>query len=81
LKGDRRRYDFVISISSDGFNFIDVYIGTSSGVTVCLEKYYFGYCNARYIKIAVFGNTQNNWSSITEIEVYGSNKILAARTF
>jgi len=28
------------------------------------------------IKIAVFGNTHNNWSSITEIEIDGSNKVL-----
>lgn len=68
-RGDERNTSFVISLSSDGLSFSDVFAGTSSGTTVDFEMYAFGVSNARYVKVTVNGNTQNDWASISELEV------------
>ena len=69
--GDARQNKFVISVSKDGTSFSDVYSSTSSGQTTKVENYNFKDSDARYVRIAVNGNTQNNWASITEIAVFG----------
>ena len=38
-KGDQRINTFVISVSSDGINFAQVYSGKSSGIKTSLERY------------------------------------------
>jgi len=70
--GNERQNNFVISVSNDGTTFTNVFTGKSSGTTLSPEKYDFPDITARYVKITVNGNTQNNWASITEIDVYGS---------
>ncbi|HEX5975825.1 MAG TPA: LamG-like jellyroll fold domain-containing protein, partial [Nitrososphaeraceae archaeon] len=69
--GNQRQNNFVISVSSDGTTFNNIFTGRSSGTTLSPEKYDIADVNARYIKITVNGNTQNQWASITEIDVYG----------
>jgi hypothetical protein len=69
--GDARQNKFVISVSKDGTTFSDVFSGTSSGQTTQVENYDFKDNDARYVRIKVNGNTQNNWASITEIAVFG----------
>ncbi|HTH23031.1 MAG TPA: LamG-like jellyroll fold domain-containing protein, partial [Nitrososphaeraceae archaeon] len=69
--GNQRQNNFVISVSSDGTTFNNIFTGTSSGTTLSPEKYDIVDVNARYVKITVNGNTQNQWASITEIDVYG----------
>ncbi|HEX7032545.1 MAG TPA: discoidin domain-containing protein, partial [Nitrososphaera sp.] len=69
-RGDERVNHFVISVSSDGTSFTDVYSGESSGQTTSFEKYALQQqVPAGYIKITVNGNTMNRWASITEIDV------------
>jgi hypothetical protein len=70
-KGDQRINTFVISVSSDGTNFEQVYSGKSSGIKTSLERYDFADVAARYIRIIVNGNAQNNWASITEVDIFG----------
>jgi F5/8 type C domain len=70
-KGDQRINTFVISVSSDGINFTQVYSGKSSGIKTSLERYDFADVAARYVKIIVNGNTQNNWAAITEVDIFG----------
>jgi hypothetical protein len=48
-----------------------VYSGKSSGIKTSLERYDFADVAARYAKIIVNGNTQNNWAAITEVEIFG----------
>jgi hypothetical protein len=72
-KGNERKNNFVISISNDGSTFRDIFTGRSSGTTLSPEKYDIPDVIARYVKITVNGNTQNNYASITEIDVYGRN--------
>jgi hypothetical protein len=68
-KGNERQNDFVISTSNDGIKFSNVFSSKSSGSTLNLEKYDIADTNARYIRIAVNGNTQNTYASITEISI------------
>ncbi|MEW6604079.1 MAG: discoidin domain-containing protein, partial [Thermoproteota archaeon] len=68
-RGDERVNDFVISVSSDGTSFTNVYSGESSGETTAFEKYSFQQVTARYVKVTVNGNTMNEWASITELDV------------
>ena len=69
--GNPRQNNFDISVSSDGTTFNNIFTGKSSGNTLSPENYDFPDVNARYVKITVNGNTQNQWASITEIDVHG----------
>ncbi|HVX03464.1 MAG TPA: discoidin domain-containing protein [Nitrososphaera sp.] len=72
-KGDVRQNTFTISYSSDDKTYTQTWSGKSSGNTSSFERYEFagGSVNARYIRVTVNGNTDNDWSAITEIKVYG----------
>lgn len=83
-KGDQRWNNFVISISTDGSTYQNVFDSKSSGNTASFERYKFPDISARYIKIIVNGNTQNSYASIADIMVNinedsstGPNKISA----
>jgi F5/8 type C domain len=71
--GNQRTNNFAIATSTDGTTFNIVFSGTSSGTTLNSEKYTFASTNARYVRVTVNGNSQNNWASITELDVFGSS--------
>jgi hypothetical protein len=71
-KGNERTSNFVIQSSTDGTAYTTLFSGTSSGTTLNPEKYTFSSTNARYVRVTVNGNSQNNWASITELDVFGS---------
>jgi hypothetical protein len=71
--GNQRTNNFVIATSTDGTTFTNVFSGTSSGTTLNSEKYTIPSINARYVRITVNGNSQNNWASITELDIFGSS--------
>ena len=71
-RGNLRVNNFVILVSNDGTTFTNVFTGKSSGTTLSAEKYSLPTSvTARYVRITVNGNTQNNWASITELSVDG----------
>lgn len=71
-KGNIRSSDFIIALSDDGTNFVEVYSDESSGATDSAESYIFSdTAPATHIRIIVNGNTQNDYASITEIAVKG----------
>jgi hypothetical protein len=70
-RGTVRQSDFVISVSTDGSSFTNVFSGRSSGTTLSPENYDFANVNARYVKVTVNGNNENSWASITEINIIG----------
>jgi len=74
-KGNERQSNFVISTSKDGSTFTKVLEKKSSGTTLNLEKYVLPETNARYLKITVNGNTQNDYASITEAKVSIQNTV------
>ena len=71
LKGNERRYNFVISTSTDGITFNTKFTGTSSGTTLNSERYNFSSTNAKYVKVTVNGNTVNNYAHVTELDIFG----------
>jgi len=73
FSGNQRTSNFVISTSTDGSSFSTVFSGTSSGTTLNSEKYTFSSTDARYVRVTVNGNSQNNWASITELDVFGTS--------
>ena len=75
-RGNLRQNNFIISVSNDGTAFTPVFIGKSSGTTVLAEKYQFAQeITARFVRVTVDGNTENNWTSITELSVDGFSSI------
>ena len=60
--------NFVVSTSQDGKSYKTVLSTVSSGKSLSYEKYVFSDNLARYIKITINGNSQNNYASIAEIE-------------
>jgi hypothetical protein len=71
-RGNPRVNNFVISVSSDGTSFTNVFTGKSSGTTLSAEKYSLPTSvTTRFVRVTVNGNTENNWASITELSVDG----------
>lgn len=68
-KGNQRQNNFIISTSLDGKSYKNVLATRSNGNTSSYENYEFPDTLARYVKITVNGNTQNNYASITEIRI------------
>lgn len=70
--GANRVNDFVVATSDDGTTFTNVFSGESSGASTQLEGYDTNDKTAKYVKVTVTGNSQNNWASITELAVNGA---------
>jgi predicted phosphodiesterase len=68
-KGNQRQNNFEISTSLDGKSYKTVLSSKSSGKSLSYEDYVFADSLARYVKITVNGNTQNNYASIAETKV------------
>ena len=71
--GNARQYHFIIATSTDGITFTNVFSGDSSGTTVSSEKYIIPATDARYVRVTINGNTQNNAASIYELDIFGSS--------
>ncbi|HEX2132898.1 MAG TPA: polysaccharide lyase family 7 protein [Actinophytocola sp.] len=69
-KGDTRHHSFQIRTSTDGTNWTTGFTGTSGGTTLGPETYDIPDTTARYVLVIGFGNTGNDWTSITETGVY-----------
>ncbi|MGE0545878.1 MAG: M64 family metallopeptidase [Kofleriaceae bacterium] len=65
-KGNLRKSNYVISVSSDGTNYAVVAAGKSSGTTEYKERIAFSPIKARYLRVTVNGNSVNSWASINE---------------
>jgi len=71
-RGNLRQNNFVISVSNDGTSFTNGFTGKSSGTTLLAEHYsLLTSVTARFIRVTVNGNTENNWASIAELSVDG----------
>ena len=72
-KGNERTNTFTISVSNDGNSFTNIYSTKSNGKTIT-ETYDLQDVVARFLRITVNGNTQNNWVTIGDINVKGFSK-------
>jgi hypothetical protein len=69
-RGNERTNQFALSVSNDGVNFSPLYSG-SSAQNLALQTYTVTPTTARYVRLTVNGNTQNDWASVTELQVHG----------
>src|SRR3989344_2098783 len=60
--------NFTISVSVNGSTWQKVYSNLSSGNTLSLENYPINR-TVKYLKITGYGNSVNNWNSITEVKI------------
>ena len=68
-QGNVRAFAFEVLASEDGETWIPVYRGTSAGDTLELEDHLFDPVQARFVRIVGYGNTVNDWMSITEARI------------
>src|SRR6476620_4459503 len=73
FNGNQRVNTFEIAVSNDGNTFTKIFSSKSSGTTTAAEKYDVPDSQGRYVKITVTGNTQSDWVSINEIDVFGTS--------
>lgn len=71
FKGDQRISYFRIETSEDRSYWSRSFVGGSAGDTSDFESFFFTSQNTRYIRIKGFGNTLNNWVSVSEVKIYG----------
>ena len=72
--GDQRRATFEVQTSADGSSWTTVVARrASSGTTRQAETYDFVDRAARYLRVVGYGNTVNDWTSITEVDVFGAD--------
>ena len=69
-RGDKRVTMFDIEISLDGSSWSQVFTGQSSGASKELENFSFTGLNARYVRVLGRGNSENDWNSLTEVEIH-----------
>lgn len=71
-QGDQRTADFEVQVSSNGTSWTTVLsLTSSSGSTLNLETYDVTDTVASWVRIVGYGNSSNDWNSITEVEIYG----------
>ncbi|MFD0993412.1 polysaccharide lyase family 7 protein [Tenacibaculum geojense] len=72
FKGNQRVSYFQIAIGNTTSSFTTVLnnkVSGSSGSTSNLEKYELPDTQGRYVRIRGFGNSSNDWNSITEVQI------------
>ena len=69
MNGNQRESFFDIAVSEDAVTWKTVFSGRSSGASSEKEAYWFEPVQARYVQITGYGNSVNNWNSITEFAV------------
>lgn len=76
FKGDERASYFDILVSNDGQNWTNLLTNqSSSGQQLSIELFPFTSTYAKYLRYVGHGNSQNEWNSVTEIQI-DSSKIV-----
>ena len=68
--GNGRVYPFEIHVSTDGENFETLMTGANSATSNELEMYQLPPTAARYVRVKGFGNSVNEWCSLSEAKIY-----------
>lgn len=71
FKGNQRTSSFTLSARSNSGNWIEVFSGSASGSTLALESIDITDIQADTLRYTGFGNSSNNWNSVTELEIEG----------
>lgn len=75
--GASRSSNLEVAVSKDGSAFTKIYADASTGSTTNLETYDFAMTDARYVRVIVNGNSENNWASVTELRVHPAGDTVA----
>lgn len=67
--GDKRVSAFEIETSTDGFNWKSVFSGQQNVLTRQLQNVNVADSSARYLRITGFGNSQNDWFTLSEVSI------------
>jgi len=79
--GNERSSSFEIATSLDNEDYKTVVEQRDSGgETTAIERYDFDDVEARYIRVTGFGNQENEWNSIVEVQAYGCGDAEIAAT-
>jgi len=70
-QGAQRIAHFELRASTDRTSWTTVYAGNSSGDSSQLHFYSWPTLTARYLRLVGFGNSINDWNSVTEVRLYG----------
>ena len=74
MSGNARTYKIKLEISTDGINWESIFEGQTSGTTNEVEYVNAGNKNARFVRCTAYGNSVNNWNSLTEFVVLGNQR-------
>ncbi|MEM6531082.1 MAG: discoidin domain-containing protein [Myxococcota bacterium] len=69
FKGDTRRQEFSLEALDEDGNPFGSELFVSSGSTLDLERFAFEASSGHGVRITGYGNTSNNWNSITEVSI------------
>ena len=79
-KGEERSFKFSYWQSTDGISWELKGTKNSSGIDTGYEEFDLSDINARYFRIEFKGNENDNWNSVSELEVYGAQSSLPVKT-
>ncbi|MBU2886204.1 discoidin domain-containing protein [Gilvimarinus agarilyticus] len=68
-KGDQRTSTLDIQTSADGNNWQTVFSGEQPSSTSSQQTFDVTDSDARYVRIVGYGNSSNDWNSITEVDI------------
>jgi len=71
-RGDERSATIEIETSIDGNNWTVVFSGDSASTTLALQPFDVQDTEAQHVRIVGFGNTINDWISLTEVDIVSS---------
>jgi len=74
MNGSSRTTKYKLEISVDGVNWTEIFSGASSGTTNEVEYTSAGGAKAKYVRCTGYGNSANNWNSVTEFVVLGNQR-------
>lgn len=74
MSGTARQYTYKLEISEDGNKWTEVFNGKSQGNTAKCEYTQIYGKKAKFVRYTGYGNTVNEWNSVTEIEVLGNQR-------
>lgn len=71
-KGDQRTAQYEIQTSDTGTIWTTLTNLTTDGASTNLVAYEFANATGKYVRIVGYGNSLNDWNSISEVEILGS---------
>ncbi|MFN6946081.1 MAG: discoidin domain-containing protein [Cytophagaceae bacterium] len=69
MSGNQRVTSFDISVSGNGSTWNKVFTGKNSGATANFENYAFTPVSAKFVRITGYGNSFNDWNSISQTRI------------